>query len=212
MDVIIIGNGGHSKVIQEMIRSLNFNIIAILDNKYIGHTIENGINYAPIESIDEYLKPEVRVVIAIGDNAARKKVFDQLYLHSEQYLTVIHPSSVVSSTACIGAGTVIMPNAVINANAIIGDQCIINTGAVIEHENKVDNYCHVSPNATLTGDVSTGEGVHIGASVTVIPGISIGNWSVVGAGGTVIEDIPAFSTAVGCPAKIIRKGGDVIAQ
>ncbi|WP_226655124.1 acetyltransferase [Pseudalkalibacillus hwajinpoensis] len=212
MDVIVIGNGGHSKVIQDMIRSLNFKIIAVLDGKFIEHTIESGVNYAPIELINEYLNPDVRVVIAIGDNASRKKVSDQLSLHPEQYLTVTHPSSVVSSTACIGAGTVVMPNAVINANAIIGDQCIINTGAIIEHENKVNNYSHVSPNATLTGNVSTGEGVHIGASVTVIPGISIGNWSVVGAGATVIEDIPAFSTAVGCPAKIIRKGGDVIAQ
>lgn len=212
MDVIVIGNGGHSKVIQEMIRSLNFKIIAILDGNYIEHNRVNGVEYAPIESIYEYLKPDVRVVIAIGDNASRKKVSDQLSLHSEQYLTVSHPSSVISSTARIGVGTVIMPNAVINANAIIGDQCIINTGAIIEHENKVDNYSHVSPNATLTGDVSTGEGVHIGASVTIIPGISIGSWSVIGAGATVIEDVPSFSTAVGCPAKIIRKGGDVIAQ
>ncbi len=212
MEVILIGNGGHSKVIQEMIRSLNFKIIAVLDGKYTEHIRENGVEYAPIESIDKYLKPEVRVVIAIGDNASRRKISDQLSLHPEQYLTVTHPSAIVSSSASIGVGTVIMANTVINAKAIIGNHCIINTGAIIEHENKVDNYCHVSPNATLTGDVSTGEGVHIGASVTVIPGISIGSWSVIGAGATVIKDVPSFSTAIGCPAKIIRRGGDVIAQ
>ncbi len=212
MDVIILGNGGHSKVIQEMIRSLNFRIIAVLDGKYIEQTIENGINYAPIKSIDEYLKPEVRVVLAIGDNTSRKKVSEQLSLHPEKYLTVTHPSAIVSPTARIGVGTVIMPNTVINARARVGSHCIINTGAIIEHDSKINNYCHVSPNATLTGNVSTGEGVHIGASVTVIPGISIGSWSVVGAGATVIEDIQAFSTAVGCPAKIIRRGGGVIAQ
>ena len=92
----MIGNGGHSKVIQEMILSLNFKIIAVLDGKYTEHKRENGIKYAPIESIEKYLKPEVRVVIAIGDNASRKKISDQLSLHPEQYLTVMHPSAIVS--------------------------------------------------------------------------------------------------------------------
>ena len=92
----MIGNGGHSKVIQEMIRSLNFKIIAVLDGKYTEHTRENGIEYAPIESIDNYLKSEVRVVVAIGDNASRKKVSDQLSLHPKQYLTIaIHLLSLV---------------------------------------------------------------------------------------------------------------------
>ena len=38
----------------------------------------------------------------------------------------------------------------------------------------------------------------------VIQGISIGRWSVIGAGAVVIEDIPAGSTAVGVPAKVIK--------
>lgn len=212
MKVLIIGNGGHSKVVQEMVLSLNFKIIAILDSKFTESKRKDGIDYAPIKSIEEFLKHDVRVVIAIGDNGSRKKISDQLSLQPEQYLTIIHSSAVVSSSSRIGVGTVVMPTAVINANAIVGEHCIINTGSIIEHENTIDNFSHVSPNATLTGDVSTGEGVHIGASVTVIPGISIGSWSVIGAGATVIEDVSSFSTAVGCPAKIIRRGGDVIAR
>ncbi|WP_347548665.1 acetyltransferase [Pseudalkalibacillus hwajinpoensis] len=212
MEVIIIGNGGHSKVIQEMISSLKFKITAILDDKYTDYKREKEINYAPIESVEKYLKPDVKVVIAIGDNAFRKMVSNKLELHPDHYLTVIHPTAIISRSAVIGVGTVIMPDVVINAEATIGDHCIINTGAIIEHGNKVRNFGHVSPNATLTGCVSTGEGVHIGASATVIPGISVGSWSVIGAGATVIENLPSFSTAVGCPAKIIKRGGDVIAQ
>ena len=49
-----------------------------------------------------------------------------------------------------------------------------------------------------------GEGTHIGAGATIIQGIRIGKWCTIGAGAVVINHIPDFSTAVGCPAKVIK--------
>ncbi|MGG2060247.1 acetyltransferase [Priestia megaterium] len=204
MKVIVIGNGGHSKVIQEMISSLrNYEIIAILDDKYKEKKERNGITYAPFSFLNKLLDTDVKVVIAIGSNTVRKRLVETLNLRTDQYLSVIHSTAVVSSTAMIGNGTVVMPNAVINADAEIGEHSIINTGAIVEHENKLANYVHISPNATLTGNVSLGEGVHIGASATVIPGIEIGQWSVIGAGSTVIHHISSSCKAVGSPARVI---------
>jgi transcriptional regulator with GAF, ATPase, and Fis domain len=40
--------------------------------------------------------------------------------------------------------------------------------------------------------------------VTVLDGVSIGQGSVIGAGAVVTKDIPAFSVAIGVPAKVIR--------
>lgn len=206
MKVIILGNGGHSKVIQEMIAShKKHEIIAILDDRYQNEKREKGIVYAPISFLQSFLLDNVKVVIAVGDNEIRKNIVNLINIRKEQYLTVVHPSSIISSSSLIGNGTVVMPNAVINANAIIGEHCIINTGSIIEHDNRIGNYTHISPNTTLTGNVSVEEGVHVGASATIIPGIKVGEWSVVGAGSTVINHIPPYTTAVGCPAKIINK-------
>lgn len=205
MKVIIIGNGGHSKVIQEMISAINnHEISAILDDKYQSERKENGIVYAPFSAFKKLLTENVKVVIAVGDNKIRRNISEKLDLRDGQYLSVVHPTAVVSISATIGNGTVIMPNAVINSQARIGKHCIINTGSIIEHDNCIDDYSHISPNTTLTGNVSLGEGVHIGASSTIIPGIKIGNWSIIGAGSTVIENIPPSSKAVGCPARIIK--------
>jgi acetyltransferase-like isoleucine patch superfamily enzyme len=49
-----------------------------------------------------------------------------------------------------------------------------------------------------------GKRVWIGAHVTILPGVSIGDHSVIGAGAVVTRDIPAYSLAVGVPARVVR--------
>lgn len=201
----MIGNGGHSKVVQEMVIRQGYSVHAIVDDKYEREQIIDGIVYAPLTSIHKILDKETKVVIAIGSNMVRKHLVRKLKLPCEQYLTVIDPTAIVSSSVAIGYGTVVMPKAVINADAHIHDHCIINTGAVIEHDNSVWDYSHISPHATLTGNVTIDEGVHIGAAVTIIPGVKVGEWSIIGAGATVIRSVPAHSKAVGTPARIINR-------
>ncbi|WGG45861.1 acetyltransferase [Rossellomorea sp. DA94] len=205
MKVVMIGNGGHSKVVQEMVIREGYSVHAILDDKYEREQIIDGVVYAPLTSIHKILDQGMKVVVAIGSNMVRKRVVSKLKLPGERYLTVIHPTAVVSNSATVGYGTVVMPKAVINADAHVHDHCIINTGAVIEHDNSVWDYSHISPHATLTGNVTIDEGVHIGAAVTIIPGVKVGEWSIIGAGATVIRSIPAHSKAVGTPARIINK-------
>ncbi|OZU89286.1 acetyltransferase [Virgibacillus indicus] len=206
MNVIILGDGGHSRVIQEMIFCCEeHKVTAILDDKYDQRFQEKGMVHAPISYLVKLFRYDTKVVVAIGGNEIRRKIVQSLRLLPKHYLTVIHPTAVVSKSARIGNGTVIMPNAVVNANANIGMHCIINTGAVVEHDNVIGDYSHVSPNGTLAGNVTAGEGVHVGSSATVIPGKHLGSWSVIGAGSTVIEHIPAYSKAVGSPTRIIER-------
>lgn len=55
--------------------------------------------------------------------------------------------------------------------------------------------------------------VWIGAHAIVLPGVTIGRGSVIGAGAVVTNDIPAYSVAVGIPARIVKfrldKGADI---
>lgn len=205
MNIVILGNGGHSKVIQDTISSYeDQRIVAILDDKYELMTRKNGIIYGPLLYIQRIAKWDVKIVIAIGNNKIRKAFTKKLAISSHKYMTVIHPTAVVSPTAVLGSGTVVMPHALINAGSMIGNHCIVNTGAIVEHDNVIGNFAHISPNATLTGNVGIGEGVHVGASATIIPSVNVGHWSVIGAGSTVIEDIPAYRRAVGSPTRLLE--------
>lgn len=203
--IILIGAGGHSKVVQDIVTSSNqMKLCAIVDDKYDETTIKNGITYGPINFLNEINQADFKFSIAIGNNEVRKKIHESLQIPLEQYATLIHPQAIVSPSAEINNGTVVMAGAIINANTKVGCHCIINTGAVIEHDNTIANYVHISPNATLAGTVSVGTGSQVGAGATVIQNKQVGEWSMIGAGAVVIHDIGNHLTAVGVPAKIIE--------
>ena len=58
--------------------------------------------------------------------------------------------------------------------------------------------------------VTVGDGVWMGAATKVLDGVTIGDHAVVGAGALVRTDIPAYSVAVGLPARVVstRTGRD----
>jgi len=204
--IVLIGNGGHSKVIRDLIEAENrYKLIAVFDDQF-SSVMETDMLYAPISYFKKLEnKSMFKLIVAIGNNVTRQRMITELQLPIDQYATIIHPTAVISPSVKIGYGTVIMPNAVINAHTFIGNHVIINTSSVVEHDNTIEDYVHIAPHATLTGGVMVGEGTQVSAAATVVPNISIGAWSLLGAGSTVIGNIPAYSKAVGSPAKIIEQ-------
>ncbi|MEH7493776.1 acetyltransferase [Neobacillus niacini] len=205
MKVVVIGHGGHSKVVSDIIRATNdLYIIGYLDNNYERIQVINNLIFGPISAAMQ-LKEEhknVQFVMAIGDNRARKLVVEKLGLSTKDYLTIVHPSASISPSANIGFGTVVMPQAVINADVIVGNHCIINSGAVVEHDSLLNDFVHLCPNSTIAGTVKMHEGSCVGSGATIIPNRRIGEWTMIGAGSTVIDHLPAYSLAVGTPAKV----------
>ncbi|KIL52986.1 acetyltransferase [Jeotgalibacillus campisalis] len=206
--LIVIGDGGHSSVIQDLISSSRgYSILAILDDRYSSRFIHSGIFFGPIDELAAVIQKGTKLVIAIGSNDTRKNMVQRIGMPADLYATIIHPSAFVSKKALLDNGTVVMPNAVINAGAVIGAHTIINSGSIVEHDCSLAPYVHVCPGSTLTGAVSVGEGTQISAGATLVPGISIGEWSVIAAGAVVTKSVPAFRMAAGCPAKIIKRIG-----
>lgn len=205
--IILIGDSGHSKVIEDCIYSNGDEVIAKLDDKYSERFVEDSLVKGPISILPDLFSHEVKIVIAIGHNSTRKRIVDLLNIPNEIYAMIIHKSAIIGSNVEIGFGTVVMPGVVVNAGSRIGEHVIINSNSTIEHDCIVEDFVHISPNVTLTGDVTVEQGTQVGAGSTVIPGKSIGSWSMIGAGSVVIHDIPSSITAVGVPAKVIKKEG-----
>ena len=206
-NIIIIGAGGHSSVIIEIIESMIENgheiqIKGLLDDspyrkEFMGYKVLDKV-----ENANVYNDKNTEYIIAIGNNNIRKKISNT---HSNlKYFRAIHPTAIISKSSSINEGTVVMPRAVINANSEIGSHVIINTGAIIEHDNKIGSFSHISPGATLCGGVNIGEETHIGANSTIIQYKNVGSRTIIGAGSTVTKDIGSDVIAVGSPAKIIK--------
>lgn len=203
-EVIIIGAGGHSKVIADIILKSNDNVIGFLDDgKEIGTQIL--LNYKVIGKIDyinEINDNEISYIIAIGNNEIRKQIYERY--PNLSYYTAIHPNAVIANDVKIGKGTAIMANSVINTSAKIGEFCIINTGTILEHDNEIGNFVHISPGATLSGTVKVSELVHIGTGSKIKNNININRKCTIGVGTVIVKDINAEGVYVGIPARKIK--------
>lgn len=207
--VVIIGAGGHAKVIADIIQKSGDIVYGFLDdNLKKGTIILNNENLKVIGDLNSRFtlpitQPELEFVIAIGDNNRRKEIAETK-IPNIKYYTAIHPSANIGLDVSMGEGTVVMANACINASTKIGKHCIINTASVIEHDNLINNYVHISPNATLCGTVKVGNCTHVGAGAIIINNTNITDNCIIGAGATVVNDINEKGTYIGVPAKKIK--------
>lgn len=200
---VVIGGGGHSKVVIDALKACYKNIYAIFEDKEI---IDNnksilGIAVQKTPPTKWWHDNLVHAIIAIGSNQVRQRISKKLYF--VKWGSAIHPSALVHKSAIIGEGVYIGANVVIQPNAIIGDHCIINTGAIIEHDVVIKDYCHIAPGSVITGHVNVGTGTLVGAGTIIIPEINIGSWCIIGGGSVVVKNIGDFQKAFGNPCKEI---------
>ncbi|MGL4864541.1 MAG: acetyltransferase [Cetobacterium sp.] len=206
-EIIVIGAGGHAKVIIDIIlqrkKILNDNLVikGILDDSFKENEEKNIFGIPIVGKINKILElpSDIYYIIAIGNNGIRKKIAQNY--EKVKYITLIHPKAVIAENVSINIGTVLMAGSIINSYTKIGKHCIINTGSIIEHDNIIEDYVHISPNVTLCGGVSIGEKSWIGAGATLIQGIKIEEKCIVGAGSVIIRNIKKMSKVIGIPGK-----------
>lgn len=76
------------------------------------------------------------------------------------------------------------------------------------HKRELSDYYKGDDYAKLpykTGEIHLGKGCSTGTGTLIMPGVSIGEGAIVGAGSLVTKNIPAWTIAVGRPAKVIKE-------
>lgn len=79
----------------------------------------------------------------------------------------IHPTAVVSASACVDASAAIGPRAVIADEAVIGAGCVIEAGAVIGARSVIGSRCRIRANAVIYHDCIIGDRVNIHAGAVI---------------------------------------------
>lgn len=91
----------------------------------------------------------------------------------------------------------------------IGDYSHVTGGCrLLCHQRDLKNYRKGDNAAKLryrVGEIHIGVGVMIGMESMIMPGVTIGDGAIVGAGSLVTKDIPAWTVATGCPARVVRE-------
>lgn len=141
-EVILIGAGGHGKVVLDAILSnpqVNIKVIGFLDDG----DIEEIAGIKKIGNIFEWKKyKDKKFHIAIGNNSFREKLAKEI--GKERLLTVVHKTAYISSMSKVKEGSYIGAMVVINPGSKIGRCSIINTGSIVEHDCEIGDYTHLS--------------------------------------------------------------------
>lgn len=204
-NLIIIGSGGHSRMIIECSIALGYEIKCLIDIKIKSNSKERilGIPVKP-KSFLKKIDKNNNIFIAIGDNSIREKFFFK-YKRNFNLINLIHPSSYVAENVKIGSANFIGPKAIVNSASNIKSNCIINSGSIIEHECKIMNSVHVGPGSIVCGRVVVEKNCFIGAGSRIIQNIVIKQNSTIGAGSVVLSNTKPNNIYVGSPAKIKLK-------
>ena len=206
LPIIVLGAGGHARVLIDALRSRGAIIQGIVDAEKGSH---GGMLFdIPIIGDDQAVldisNDSIGLVNGIGTirvSSLRRQIYDDFKRQGYCFATVIHASAIVAADVLLAEGAQIMAGAVLQTGCQIGQNTIINTRVAVDHDCIIGNHVHVSPGATLCGNVTVGDGAHIGAGSTVIQGIRIGRNGMVAAGALVIRDIADDVTVAGVPAR-----------
>ncbi len=208
MRVVIVGAGGHAKVVCDALLAsgaAETDIVGFADDnpELAGRMV---LGFPVLTGIDSLgLAGSVSLAMGVGDNAARRHLFDSARVLGYTVMTVVHPQAVIGRGCRVGSGTVVLANVVVNADTTVGDNVILNTACSVDHDCFVGAHCHLAPGATVAGGVRIGEETLLGIGSTVMPGLSIGAGCVVGAGAVRLTHLKAGCVAVVFPARFIKQ-------
>jgi sugar O-acyltransferase (sialic acid O-acetyltransferase NeuD family) len=204
--IIILGAGGHAKVLLDALRLQGKTVLGLTDADGTKHG--SSVLDAPVLGDDTVLKSHepqkvllVNGVGSIKNTTFRQQLFEKYKALGYSFASVIHPSAVIARDVICGEGAQIMAGTVIQPGGRIGDNVIINTNATLDHDCRIGNHVHIASGACLSGGVIVEEGVHIGAAATLIQLVRIGAFSTVGAASLVLKEVPAKTIVAGVPAK-----------
>lgn len=202
--LIVLGSGGHAKVVIEAALARREREIIILDDSAAAtdrSIFGIGISGDRTRLADLRDSP---VALGIGDNRGRGELIDWLRSVGHSLETIVHPSAFVATSVKMGEGVFVSAGATVIAEARIGDGVIVNTGASVDHDCVIGEAAHIAPGVHLCGNVRIGARTLVGVGSSVRPGLTVCDDVVLGAGSVVVRDIVEPGTFAGNPARRLR--------
>lgn len=189
-NIVLLGGGGHARVCCDVLRLTGRKIVAIVTSA-VQCPVWLGAGCTHIKSdeaaISKLSPCSVVLVNAIGlqpvrGEPVRRRLFDFYQGHGFDFISLVHPSAVVSTDSKIMEGVQIMAGAVLQPGVQIGANTIINSKVSVDHDTTVGRHCHIAPGAVICGGVEIADECLVGAGATILPGVKLKKGSFVRAG------------------------------
>lgn len=208
LPLVLIGGGGHAKVVLSLARALGRDVVGVCDPVLAreGTACWRDVPVLGEDGALDRLPPDrVALMLGIGQLATdtlRERLYAFWRARGYGFPALVHPAAWVAPGVELGEGAQVMAGAIIQPGCKIGENSLVNTRASVDHDCRIDRDVHVAPGATLCGSVTVEAGVFIGAGATVIQGVRIGGRAVVGAGVTLVRDLRSKTTILGAANRL----------
>lgn len=196
--IVIIGAGENAEVVRTALEE-RYTVVG-----YLADGTPTKKILGPIADFKRYITDHL-FFISIGNNTARKRIFEELQKMGANFVNAIHPLAHLEKTVKLGENVFIGAMSYVNVNTVLGNGVFINNACVVEHDNIVGDFTHLAPGTITGGGVTIGGQTFIGLGARINDHLTIGHDVVVGSGSVVIKALPDSCTAVGVPARTVKE-------
>ena len=206
--IILIGGGGHAKVVIDAFCSIHtFKIVGIIDEKLpLGSIVEGVSVIGKDKDLQKFFGQGIRyafiTVGSVGPSERRRQLVHSLEEVGFIFPSLVHKTAYLAPSVKLGKGVFVAPATIIQAGTTVGDYAIVNTHVSIDHDCKIGDFVHIAPGCVLCGGVVVDNDSHLGTGTCVIENVKIGARSLIGAGSVVVKNIPSQSKAYGNPCRV----------
>lgn len=212
IEVVVYGAGGFAREVGWLVDECpGHRAVAFVDDDVRNQS--HVLHDCPVLSVTDARRqfPSALVLCAIGSPSAREAVAIEATSAGFGFATAIHPRAEMSRWIDIGEGTVICAGNILTTDIRLGRHVQINLDCTIGHDAVLEDYATLAPGVHVSGYVHIGKRAYVGTGANIINGtkdrpLIIGDDAVVGAGACVTKSVEPATTAVGVPAKPLRRG------
>lgn len=151
---------------------------------------------------------ETEYIIAVGEPAVRKKIYERLLENGCSVATIVHPDVHIPVTTTLGPGTVVCYGCFVSCNVTIKENVVLQPQCNIGHDDVIGAHSVISGFVNMGGACTIGEASYIGLSACVRELTEIGARSIVGMGAVVMRNVEDEAVVAGNPARKMLSNTD----
>lgn len=213
----LLGAGGFAREVMPYVKESIAKSLSISSNEVDVYFVEtwqpkqSRVNDCPVISLDEFilLRGEKYFNVAVGSGADRESMVAKVGAYAKP-LMIVSPQTLIFHNNTIGVGSIFCPNTMVTSNSEIGKFFQCNIYSYVAHDCVIGDFVTFAPGVRCNGRVHIEDYAYIGTNAVIREGspgkpLRIGKGAVVGMGAVVTKDVPAGSTVVGNPARLMVK-------
>lgn len=161
----------------------------------------DGVTIYRFEDIRRLPEP-VEFVIANGEPAARKALYDKVKAAGYNLATITSPSAWVYPGSTLGEGCIVW-DSIISTDVTVAENVLIGTKVSIGHGVRIGAHCMVSAQCFIGGESKLEEQIYVAPGALIKDRVHIKEKAIVSLGAVILRNVKENAIMVGNPAKEI---------